>query len=262
MTKNINYLDLLYFLIIFIPALKIIYKFKRKELFKNTLVSSLRMIVQLIFVGIYLEYIFKLNNRYINILYILFMILISTFSSVKSTTLKGNKIVGLTFISTIIPFIIYMLIFEKLVIKLENIFDAKYLIPIGGMVLGNCLSGQILVLNDFINSMKKNKEEYLFALSMGANKKEALRPYLIQSMELSIKPKIANMATLGLVSLPGMMTGQILGGNTPDMAIKYQIAIMIGIFSTNFFSSYLLLKFIIKYFFDEYSMIDRKIISN
>lgn len=262
MTKNINYLDLLYFLIIFIPALKIIYKFKRKELFRNTLVSSLRMIVQLIFVGIYLEYIFKLNNSYVNIVYILFMILISTFSSVKSTTLKGEKIVGLTFISTIIPFTMYMLIFEKLVIKLDNIFDAKYLIPIGGMVLGNCLSGQILVLNDFINSIKKNKEEYLFSLSMGANKKEALRPYVIQAMELSIKPKIANMATLGLVSLPGMMTGQILGGNTPDIAIKYQIAIMIGIFSTNFFSSYLLLKFIIKYFFDEYSMMDRKIISN
>lgn len=258
MTKNIEYIYLLYFLILIIPTFIIIIKINSGDFFKKSIIAFVRMVVQLLFLGIYLNYIFKLNNTYINALYLLFMIGISTHSVIESTFLRDKKIILIVFISVFCPFIGALYIFEGLVLKLENIFDAMYLIPISGMILGNTLNSIILVLNDFINSLKKSKDEYIFYITMGASKHEALKPYIESCMLTALKPKIANMATIGLVSIPGMMTGQILGGNGPMIAIKYQIAIMISIFSMSVISTYVLLHLIIYYYFDEYSMIDSK----
>jgi putative ABC transport system permease protein len=69
-------------------------------------------------------------------------------------------------------------------------------------------------------------------LSLGATRTEAVMPFLRQAYKASIAPQIGGLATIGLVSLPGMMTGQILGGSSPAVAIKYQIMIMIAIFLT------------------------------
>ncbi len=68
-------------------------------------------------------------------------------------------------------------------------------------------------------------------LAQGSTLREAINPYLIESFQAALAPTIATMMTIGLVSLPGMMTGVIMGGNDPMLAIKYQIGIMIAIFS-------------------------------
>lgn len=262
MTKNIEYASLLYFLILMIPTFYIIVKFNRGDFLKKSIISLIRMVVQLLFLGLYLNYIFQLNNTYINIAYLLFMVCISTHSVIDSTFLRDKKIIYIIFITILVPFIASLYIFEVLVLKLDNVYDAMYLIPISGMLLGNTLNSIILVLNDFLSNLKKHKDEYIFYVTMGANKHEALRPYIESSILIAIKPRIANMATVGLVSIPGMMTGQILGGNGPMIAIKYQIAIMFSIFGISVISTYLVLQFIIKYYFDEYGMIDSKILNN
>ena len=76
-------------------------------------------------------------------------------------------------------------------------------------------------------------------MALGATKFEASLPYFKEAVLVSINPTIASMATIGLVSLPGMMTGQILGGSIPVDAIRYQIAIMIAIFVTKYFNIFL-----------------------
>ncbi|MFP4654465.1 MAG: ABC transporter permease [Methanohalobium sp.] len=126
--------------------------------------------------------------------------------------------------------------FNSFVIDLTNLFEARYLIPIGGMVLGNSLRANIIGINGFRNEIKRNEYRYLYSLSLGAQKNEALIPYLRKSMISAIKPTIANMSTVGIVFLPGMMTGQILSGSSPIIAIKYQIAIMVAIYVTTVMS--------------------------
>ncbi|NCB44022.1 MAG: ABC transporter permease, partial [Clostridia bacterium] len=81
----------------------------------------------------------------------------------------------------------------------------------------------------------------------GANRSEALRPFMQTALRAGVKPQIATMATLGIVSLPGMMTGQMLGGSTPMTAIQYQIAIMVGIFAVDMISTVLLLEVLAHY---------------
>ena len=88
---------------------------------------------------------------------------------------------------------------------------------------------------------------------------QALKPYFKESFLAAITPTIASMATIGLVSLPGMMTGQILGGSIPIVAIKYQIAIMFSIFYTEYFSTMLSVLFSLKVGFNELDVLNQNI---
>jgi putative ABC transport system permease protein len=117
-------------------------------------------------------------------------------------------------------------------LKLENPFAAKYFIAIGGMLLGNVLRGNIVGLSTFYHEAKKDEPILQYRLASGAGLFEAIRPYVREALKRAFAPTVATMATMGIVSLPGMMTGQILGGTNPTLAVKYQIAIMIAIYTT------------------------------
>jgi putative ABC transport system permease protein len=99
------------------------------------------------------------------------------------------------------------------------------------MILGNCLRADIIGVRTFYESLKKEEKAYLLSLSQGANLREALLPFVRDACQAALAPTVATISTVGLVSLPGMMTGVILGGGNPMTAIKYQIAIMIAIFA-------------------------------
>ena len=146
-----------------------------------------------------------------------------------------------------------------MVARIDNLFEAKYMIPIGGMLLGNCLRSIIIGLNNFYSGIKKDEKVYLYSLSLFSSRIQALKPYFKESIIASIAPTIASMATIGLVSLPGMMTGQILGGSIPIVAIKYQIAIMLSIFYTEYFSTILSVLFSLKVGFNELDVLNQDI---
>lgn len=257
MAQDISYLSLFYFLLTVIPIFFIM-RYLKIDLIKKTATSIGRMAGQLILVGLYLQYIFKMNNSYVNIAYISFMTLIAVWTIAGDIRFREIKLYLIIFASMIVPVILNLLLFNVLVLKLQDSFDAMYLIPITGMILGNSMNGVIVALGDFIKTFRKNQDEYLFALGLGATKNEAVKPYISSAIALSLKPNIAMMANVGVVSLPGMMTGQILGGSLPILAIKYQIAIMLAIFTARFFSTYIVMELISKFYFDSYSILDER----
>lgn len=116
------------------------------------------------------------------------------------------------------------------------LYDAPYLIPMIGMLMGNALQGNVISLERFYSSLKSDRDIYELMLFNGVSRWEAITPFINQALSAAISPAVAGMMTIGLVSLPGMMTGQILGGTVPIEAIKYQIVIMGAIFLTLFFS--------------------------
>ena len=258
MTKNITFLSILYLGVFIVPLLTFLYKLRIK-LVKKSILSIIRMFIQLSLVGIYLQYIFLWDNPFINIGYLFIMIFTATFSIGRSVEVKIRKIFPLLTVTVGGPLIIILIFFGHFLIGLDNPLEAKYLIPISGMLLGNTLNGNIITLNTFFKTFRSNEEEYLYSLGLGATKHEALRPYIKEGISSSIAPTIAYLATMGIVSLPGMMTGQILGGSLPLTAIKYQIAIMLAIFSCKFFSSFLTLYITSNVFFDDYHMLDKNI---
>ena len=123
-----------------------------------------------------------------------------------------------------------------MVLELENIFDARYFIPISGMIMGNMLSANVIALNSYKNNFERERQLYIYRLANGATYQEANTPFIKGALIQSFNPTIASMAIMGLISLPGTMTGQILGGSSPDIAIKYQIMLMSSIFVASFIS--------------------------
>ncbi|MGZ8152837.1 MAG: ABC transporter permease, partial [Methylovulum sp.] len=129
-----------------------------------------------------------------------------------------------------------------------------------GMILGNCLQGNVIALERFYSVLRKNEQEYLTFLQLGATRWEAVRPYYSEAIKAALSPTIAGMSTMGLVSLPGMMTGQILGGSEPWLAVKYQIAIMICIFTSTTIACVLNLKLSLRNAFNAYDVLKDEVI--
>jgi len=202
------------------------------RLSRDIAVSILRMSIQLALVGIYLKMLFELNHPWLNGLWILVMLLVADLSILRRAGLKARYFLLATFAaiaSSIVFSTAYLVI---LVIQPTHFYDARYIVPLAGMILGNCLQGNVIALERFYSALRRNENEYTTFLMLGATRWEAVRPYFREAIKAAINPAIASMATMGLVSLPGMMTGQILGGSEPWLAVKYQIAIMICIFTS------------------------------
>lgn len=195
----------------------------------ETLLALARMTIQLVLVGLYLKYIFQLNNPLASLLWVAVMLVVANFSILNKAGLQRRlffwrSLAGIT-ASTLLVSGWFLLV----AIRPEPVYDARYLIPITGMILGNCLRGNVMCLERFYSGIRRNETEFMTYLLLGATLKEAIRPYLRDALKAAINPNIATMATMGIVSLPGMMTGQILGGAMPTTAIRYQIGIMVCI---------------------------------
>ena len=229
------------------------------KLKKPILTGAARMCVQLGFVGLYLEVIFRLNSAFLNLVYLLLMIIIACSTVLKSSRLRLKRFFLPLFAALLLPFGIVLLFFETVVVPVSNLFDARYLIPIGGMLLGNCLRSLVIALDRFYSGIHQNTKAYAFTLSLYNSQFHAVLPWARQSIRAAMAPTTASMASIGLVSLPGMMTGQILGGSIPMLAIKYQIAIMAAIFYTEFFSTILSLLLSVPFAFNRLSMLNQNI---
>lgn len=261
MISNVTVTSLLLLLLIIIPIL-IVNKIIQLRLNKKIIVATLRMALQLTFVGIYLQYIFKLNNPAINMLYLLIMITIASIHSIKSSSLRLKKIFTPIFFSVALPQLVVLLLFNLLIAGRAQLFDAKLIIPVGGMLLGNCLSGNIIALSSFYNGIKEDEKRYCFTICLGASHYQAIAPYLKKSLTIAMMPTLASLGTTGLVSLPGMMTGQILAGSLPITAIKYQCAILIAILAAKYFSILLSIFFSKNRGFNSFGILNKEIFNN
>ncbi len=219
---------ILCFLLLAVP-LAINYRIKL-QITEKILNSVLRMTIQLFLVGVFLTFIFELNNRILNLAWLLGMATVASYTAIRNVELKMDKLFLPVILSFTAANLSVLLYFNKFVLDLGSLLEARYLIPIGGMLLGNALSGNVVGIGEFYEDIRRNENRYLYNLSLGASRYEALLPYIRKGLRSALRPTLANIATAGLVFLPGMMTGQILGGASPLLAIKYQISIMIAIF--------------------------------
>lgn len=197
---------------------------------KTMLNSVIRMAIQLFLAGIFLKYLFVWNSAVVNIIWFLIMVIVAMYTVIRSSDLNLKRFALPCFSSLVIAILLVVFYINTFVLRIENILEAKYFIVIGGMLLGNSLRGNIVSITNFYKNLKKDEKQYLYQLASGASHREAVQPYLLESVHLAIKPILATMMTIGIVSIPGMMSGQLLGGSSPMVAIKYQITIMIGIF--------------------------------
>ncbi|MAD41520.1 MAG: hypothetical protein CL623_03915 [Arcobacter sp.] len=180
--------------------------------------STIRMIVQLLLIGYILLYIFDNKNYLLGIFILIFMILVSTYIARRNIKNKSKYEYLLIFTSLGISGLLHLIIIIVFVLKLENIYIPQYVIPIAGMLFANIMNSLSLGIERFEMEYKKSKN-FIQARAI--------------SFKASMIPQINSLLAVGLVSLPGMMTGQILSGVDPLIAVRYQIMIMSVVLSSS-----------------------------
>lgn len=245
------------YLLLLLPLAIVLHK--RVPILKDAGIAVVRMTVQLLFVGFYLQFLFDLNNPWLNLAWVAVMIGVADGSIVRSVRLRVRRFAGPVFLALLVGTAVPVAVFVGPILRLGDWFDAQYVIPLGGMVLGNCLRADIIGLKSFYEAIARGEKAYHQSLAQGARLHEAVRPYFRDAIEAALRPTVASMATIGLVALPGMMTGVILAGADPLTAIKYQIAIMIAIFSGTAVTVYLAIWLTLRSSFNAYGVLDRGI---
>jgi len=204
--------------------------------------SSLRMFVQLLGVGYLLHLIFALQSAWMVLLLLAVMTLFAVQTiggRVKVRMPNFYRVVGLAMFSGcgVMTFLL-----ANLVIGLEPWYDPRYLIPLAGMVIGNSMTGASLAAERLAAEMAERRDEIETVLCIGGSARMAVQPILRSAYRAAMIPALNAMAGRGLVFLPGMMTGQILSGTEPMIAVKYQIAIMCVITASVALTSFIMLR--------------------
>ena len=112
------------------------------------------------------------------------------------------------------------------IVRVEPWYLPQYAIPLLGMILGNALTGISLGLDRFTEALVRGRDEVELYLTLGGTRWDAALPAIREAVRTGMIPILNSMTVVGLVSLPGMMTGQLLAGVPPSEAVKYQIVIM------------------------------------
>lgn len=196
---------------------------------KEIIISIIRAVVQLIIVGYLLELIFGIESPIFTVILVLIMIINASVNT-KNRGGKINNVITISFIAMTIGTTITITI---LVLSGAIKFVASEIIPISGMVVSNAMVAIGLSYRSLNNEFKNKRAEVEVKLSLGADIKESSRDILRESIKLAVIPTIDSAKTLGIVSLPGMMTGLILGGTSPLVAVKFQIMVTFMILSSS-----------------------------
>ena len=206
----------------------------------------------MLFIGVYLRYLFEWDNPVINSVWVFIMVYIASETALTRTRVKRSVLMMPLVIGFVVAGVLIGLYFLGIVLKLDNVFSAQYFIPIMGILLGNMLTVNVIAVGTFYSTLQREQNLYYFLLGNGASRSEALKPFVRQAIVKSFSPTIANMAVMGLVSLPGTMIGQILGGSSPHVAIKYQIMIVVITMSASMLSLMIAIQLSSKRAFDGY----------
>lgn len=198
----------------------------RLGLGRTLLLASVRTIVQLLLVGFVLEWIFALEDAFPLFCVLSVMVLFAGRAAVARVERTFTGIFwrsGLTLAST--GFITAVVVTGG-IIGVDPWYEPQYLLPLLGMILGNSLTGISLCLDKLLEDLDTRVDSIETDLALGASRWEAAREPVTSSIRRGMIPIINSMMVVGVVSLPGMMTGQILAGANPIEAVKYQIVVM------------------------------------
>lgn len=215
-----NNLSLLMTFSLVIVSLFFSYK-EKLGLEKDLLVGSIRATIQLFAVGMILKYVFAVNNFFFTSAILLLMVY-------NASSVAGKRGIGIEhrFRIAFLSILCALVITLGLLVVCEAIsYKPNEVIPVSGMLVGNSMVAISLVFSELKGKFNSQSEEIEAKLCLGASPKLASLPLISASIRTALLPTVDSMKTLGIVQLPGMMTGLILAGANPEEAIKYQLMV-------------------------------------
>ncbi len=198
----------------------------RLGLERRLVVAAARTLIQLLLLGYVLVPVFRLENPYLMAGMAALMITLAAREGVRRSSRRYQGALLNTFWSLLLAASVTLAVTMRLVLHLQPWWQPRYLIPLLGMVLGNALTGVSLGLDRCLGELTEGRTRVEALLAFGATRWEASRPVVVESLRTGLIPILNSMSVVGLVTIPGMMTGQMLGGTDPALAARYQIMIM------------------------------------
>ncbi|GAB0171522.1 iron export ABC transporter permease subunit FetB [Lysinibacillus sp. CTST325] len=200
---------------------------------KDTLIATIRSIIQLLAVGYILKFVFDAQSYIYIFLMVTLMITVATLNARK----KGQGIKGITW-KIALTLIVVEFVTQGVLLGFDIVpATAQYIIPISGMMIGNSMVLSVLFLNRFTSEIASHQNEIELILSLGGTPKQAIHRQLMDAIKASMIPTIESQKTIGLVQLPGMMSGQIIGGADPIQAVQFQLLIIFALLTAATLSS-------------------------
>ena len=175
-------------------------------------IATVRMVAQLLLIGYALHFLFDNEASWIGLIVLVVMSLAASLIAVRPLEERAREVLGLTLVSVVVSSIFVLCIILYAVLELTTFYEPRTFIPIAGMIFSSAM-----------NTVSLSAERYFNELKSGKSATEARA----MAFKASMIPKINSFLAVGLVSLPGMMTGQILSGTSPLIAVRYQIMVML-----------------------------------
>lgn len=195
---------------------------------RQILWAGLRMVVQLVAVGYLLRFVFSLHNPAATLAIVVVMSLIAAreiavrpkrrFRGVDGYALSAASVFLATFVTAGLAL--------ATAIRPQPWFDPRYAIPLAGIILGSVLNAGSITLDNLLGGLQRERPAIEAQLGLGVRFRDATTPLLRDSIRRGLLPVINQMSAAGIITLPGIMTGQILAGMDPVDAVKYQILLM------------------------------------
>jgi putative ABC transport system permease protein len=194
---------------------------------RDLAIATLRTYAQLLALGFVLTWVFANSSPWLTVGILVLMIVVAARLVLKRAPdapygLTLDAILSMTVVGVVVTFTV-----TGVIIQVEPWYEPRYVIPIAGMVLGNSMNGIALTLERVFADLERRSEEVLALTALGARPWEAARDSIRAAVRAGMIPTINSMAAVGIVFIPGMMTGQILAGVDPVDAARYQIVVML-----------------------------------
>lgn len=248
---DISYWGLFFSMLLLLFPLAIFHQLKL-QLTKQLFTAFGRMIAQLALIGLWLQFLFQKDNAWLTLLWVLIMLSNAVITLRGRIKFQRRILAPIFFMALGVASLIVLPWLLFVVIRPRPFLAATIVIPIYGMVLGNTMNSCALAMERFEGKLSDNWKAYFTRITLGASHWEAALPAFQQAMHISLLPRLLSIASMGVVSLPGMMSGQILGGASAVVAIKYQMMIMAAIFTSVTIADYLAIRLYLKRRFDQY----------
>ena len=198
----------------------------RLSLEKRLGIAAVRAVVQLMLLGLVLRFVFEPKVHWLLAIVVTVMLLAASREAVRRSENRFRGLTLLALVSLTLGAMFTTLVVTDVVIGVDPWYEPQYMIPLLGMILGNGLTGVSLCVDTLLTALREKRGHIEADLALGATRWEAARGPLRDAVRRGMIPIINTMSVVGIVSIPGMMTGQILAGADPSEAAKYQIVVM------------------------------------
>ena len=199
---------------------------------RDIAVSTIRAFLQLIALGLVLKWVF--DNQTWWIVALIMLVMVANATQIGRSRVKNGPagIAPSIFVTLLVTSITMVTVVVQVIVRPELWYDARIVVGISGMILGNAMSSSAVALDRTFANLDDRADEMLALVAMGATPREAARPSIVASVRAGMIPTLSTLSAAGVVQIPGMMTGQVLAGADPLSAAKYQLVMLMAITAT------------------------------